>query len=271
MEREEEEYLALLRELMAQPARDTRNAVTRSVFARQLSFDLRDGRLPMLTTKKMSLKMILGELLWFISGSTNVSDLHSRGVHFWDANSSREFLDSRGLDYPEGELGPIYGHQWRKWGNDQLATIVRQLKEDPHSRRIILSAWNVSDLDKMALPPCHVLSQFYVSNGMLSCQLYQRSADAFLGLPFNITSYCLLTHILAHITGLKADRFIHTLGDVHLYDSHLEAATTQLDRSGYEFPRVSFLRDFTIDDIQDDDVIVTGYKSEGLLRAPLIA
>jgi thymidylate synthase len=277
MEREEEAYLALLASLLSRPPRDTRNAITRSIFGKQLTFDLSDGRLPVLTSKRLSIKNILGELLWFISGSTNTADLHARGIHFWDANASREFLDSRGLDYPEGELGPVYGRQWRKWTGadggsvDQLAEVVRQLKKDPYSRRIVLSAWNVADLDKMALPPCHVLCQFYVDDGTLSCQLYQRSADVFLGLPFNITSYCLLTHILAHITGLKPGRFIHTLGDVHLYEVHQEAAIQQLARPGHPFPRIRFTRDFTIDDIKEEDVEVENYLCEPWIRAPMIA
>ena len=203
---------------------------TLSVFGHQMRFDLAEG-FPLLTTKKMHTKSIIYELLWFLRGDTNVKWLREHGVTIWD-----EWADAN------GELGPIYGHQWRAWPRghsgtpDQISTVIADIKHNPDSRRLIVTAWNPADLPMQALPPCHVLFQFYVANGKLSCQLYQRSADVFLGVPFNIASYALLTMMIAEVTGLKPGEFVHTLGDAHLYFNHLDQAREQLKREPYPLP-----------------------------------
>lgn len=205
---------------------------TRSVFGHQMRFNLEDG-FPLLTTKKLHLKSIIHELLWFLKGDTNVKYLRDNGVRIWD-----EWADEN------GDLGPVYGKQWRAWRTwigsdiDQISNVIRQIKENPDSRRLIVSSWNVQELDDMALPPCHLLFQFYVANGKLSCQLYQRSADTFLGVPFNIASYALLTMMMAQVCGLKVGEFIHTIGDAHLYNNHLEQAKLQLTREPKTLPRM---------------------------------
>ncbi len=203
---------------------------TISVFGYQMRFDLSQG-FPLLTTKKMHLKSIIHELLWFLQGSTNTRYLNENGVTIWDEWAR-----------PDGELGPVYGHQWRSWPKsdgshvDQISEVVKSIKSNPDSRRHIISAWNVADLDKMALPPCHLLFQFYVASGKLSCQMYQRSCDIFLGVPFNIASYALLTLMMAQVTGLKPGEFIHTLGDAHIYLNHLEQVNLQLMRTPFPSP-----------------------------------
>jgi len=203
---------------------------TRSVFGYQMRMDLAEG-FPLLTTKKLHLKSIIYELLWFLSGDTNIKYLNEHGVSIWD-----EWADER------GELGPVYGHQWRSWPAadggtiDQISNLVRMIRTNPDSRRLIVTAWNPADVDKMALPPCHCLFQFYVANGRLSCQLYQRSADIFLGVPFNIASYALLTMMMAQVTGLEPGEFVHTFGDAHLYSNHIEQAQEQLGRTPYPLP-----------------------------------
>lgn len=205
---------------------------TISVFGYQMRFDLQEG-FPLLTTKKLHLSSILYELLWFLKGSTNVQYLHENGVTIWDEWAR-----------PDGELGPVYGYQWRSWPKpdgthvDQIARVVESIKNNPDSRRHIVSAWNVGELDKMALPPCHLLFQFYVAGDKLSCQMYQRSCDIFLGVPFNITSYALLTLMMAQVTGLKPGEFIHTLGDAHIYLNHLEQVKLQLTRTPFPLPRM---------------------------------
>ncbi|MDP4266249.1 MAG: thymidylate synthase [Bacteroidota bacterium] len=222
---------------------------TMSVFGYQFRIDLNKG-FPVLTTKKLHLKSIIHELLWFIKGETNIRYLHENGVTIWD-----EWADD------EGNLGPVYGKQWRSWETkdgtiDQLEQVISLIKNNPDSRRILLSSWNVSDIDKMALPPCHVLFQFYVTDGKLSCQLYQRSADIFLGVPFNIASYSLLTMMIAQVTGLKCGEFIHTLGDAHLYLNHIEQAKLQLSREPRELPimkinpEVKSIYDFKYEDFE---------------------
>jgi thymidylate synthase len=227
-----QQYLDLLRHVMnsGYPKADRTGTGTISVFGYQMRFDL-SASFPLLTTKKMHLKSILHELLWFLQGSTNIRYLRENGVTIWD-----EWVR------PDGELGPVYGYQWRSWPKcdgshvDQIANVIRSIRESPDSRRHIVSAWNVADLDKMALPPCHLLFQFYVADGKLSCQMYQRSCDIFLGVPFNIASYSLLTMMIAQVTGLKPGEFVHTLGDAHIYLNHIEQVKLQLSRTPYPGP-----------------------------------
>lgn len=226
---------------------------TRSVFGHQMRFDLSKG-FPMLTTKKLHFKSIVHELLWFIKGQTNVKYLQDNGVRIWNEWAS-----------PEGELGPIYGYQWRSWPDyngshiDQLSEVIQQIRTNPDSRRLIVSAWNVASIPDMALPPCHILFQFYVADGRLSLQLYQRSADCFLGVPFNIASYALLLHMVAQVTGLRPGEFIHTLGDTHIYHNHFTQVQTQLERTPGPLPTLTLnpeikeITDFTFEDITLSD------------------
>lgn len=222
---------------------DRTNVGTLSIFGAQMRFDLRNDAFPLLTTKRVFWRGVVEELLWFIKGSTNAKELQEKNVHIWDANSSREFLDQCGfMDRKEGDLGPVYGFQWRHFGADykscdesyvgqgvdQLNEVIKRIRTNPTDRRIIMSAWNVADLPKMVLPPCHCFVQFYVADDELSCQLYQRSADMGLGVPFNIASYSLLTYMIAHVTGLKPGDFIHTLGDAHVYKNHIEPLKEQV-------------------------------------------
>lgn len=212
--------------------KDRTGTGTISVFGYQMRFNLQDG-FPVLTTKKLHLKSIIHELLWFISGDTNIRYLNENGVKIWDAWADKD-----------GNLGPVYGYQWRSWPADggkkidQLSDVIASIKKSPDSRRHIVSAWNVGELEKMALPPCHLMFQFYVADGKLSCQLYQRSADIFIGVPFNIASYALLTHMVAQATGLKAGDFVHTLGDAHIYLNHIEQVKLQLTRQPYHLPKM---------------------------------
>ena len=236
----------------------------RSVFGRQLRFDLASG-FPLLTTKKLHWRSIVRELLWFLRGDTNIKYLNDNGVSIWN-----EWADDN------GELGPVYGKQWRKWQGangkpiDQLQNAIDQIKSNPHSRRIIVSAWNVADLPQMALPPCHLLFQFYVADGKLSCQLYQRSADIFLGVPFNIASYALLTEMIAHICDLRPGEFIHTFGDAHLYHNHLKAAEKQLKRTPGKLPSLHFARKVeTIDDFDYGDIILRDYEAQPHIPAKI--
>ena len=227
---------------------------TLSVFGHQLRFDLAEG-FPLLTTKRLHTRSIVGELLWFLRGSTNVAWLHEHGITIWD-----EWADA------DGELGPIYGHQWRSWPTpdgghvDQIAAVIESLRTNPDSRRHLVSAWNVGDLPAMALPPCHALFQFYVADGRLSCQLYQRSADVFLGVPFNIASYALLTPLVAQVTGLQAGDLVHTLGDAHLYTNHLDQARLQLTREPRPLPQLHLNPTVTtIDAFELADFEIVGY------------
>lgn len=252
---EELQYLDLCKKILETGVKRTDRTMigTSSVFGASMRFDLRNNTIPLLTTKRVFWKGVVEELLWFISGNTSASLLSERGVKIWDANGSREFLDSIGLEDREvGDLGPVYGFQWRHFGAeyvtmhedyhgkgiDQLRRVIDMIKTEPDSRRIILSAWNPTDLSKMALPPCHLLCQFYVQSGELSCQMYQRSADMGLGVPFNIASYSLLTHMIAHVCNLKAREFIHVIGDAHIYSTHTSAIQEQLLRSPVEFPKL---------------------------------
>ena len=259
-------YLDLMQRILDEGVEkgDRTGTGTRSVFGHQMRIRLDDG-FPLLTTKKIHLKSVVGELLWFISGDTNVRWLREHGISIWD-----EWADD------DGELGPVYGHQWRSWpapnGDtiDQLARVVESLQADPDSRRHIVSAWNVADLDDMALAPCHAFFQFYVADGRLSCQLYQRSADVFLGVPFNIASYALLTHMVAQVTGLEVGDFVHTLGDAHLYLNHLDQAREQLTREPRPLPELWLDPSVrSIDDFTMESIKVTGYDPHPLIKAPI--
>ena len=258
------QYLDLLDDVLAHGVEktDRTGTGTLSVFGRQMRFDL-DGGFPLLTTKKLHISSIIHELLWFIRGDTNVAYLKDNGVSIWD-----EWADDN------GELGPVYGRQWRSWPTavggsiDQLAGVIDEIRNNPDSRRLIVSAWNVADLSRMALPPCHLLFQFYVAGGRLSCQLYQRSADTFLGVPFNIASYALLTMMVAQVTGLGRGEFVHTLGDTHLYSNHLDQARTQLEREPLELPRMGVNPDVTdISEFVYDDFRLEGYQPHPHIKA----
>ena len=245
--------------------RDDRTGTgTLSIFGHQLRFDLRQG-FPALTTKKLFFRSIIHELLWFLSGSSNIRYLTENNVHIWDA-----WADS------EGELGPIYGHQWRHWPDpsggeiDQIRQVVEQIKTRPDSRRHIVSAWNVAEIPNMKLPPCHTLFQFYVAEGRLSCQLYQRSADVFLGVPFNIASYALLTMMVAQVTGLEAHEFVHTFGDIHLYLNHLDQARTQLERTPQPLPKMQINPDCNnVFDFRYEDFRLVDYDPHPHIPAPI--
>ncbi len=250
------QYLDLLNRIMTEGTKkgDRTGTGTISIFGNQMRFNLEDG-FPLLTTKKLHLKSIIHELLWFLAGDTNVKYLQENGVRIWN-----EWADEN------GELGPVYGHQWRSWPDysggtiDQISAVVDQLKHNPDSRRMIVSAWNVAEVDKMALPPCHTMFQFYVADGRLSLQLYQRSADTFLGVPFNIASYALLLQMMAQVSGLKAGDFIHTTGDTHLYLNHLEQAQLQLTREPRPLPMMKINPDVkNIFDFKYEDFELVGY------------
>jgi len=261
----ERQYLNLLADIMADGARrgDRTGTGTLSLFGRQMRFDLAAG-FPLLTTKTVHFKSIVLELIWFLGGQTNVRWLQERGCSIWD-----EWADET------GELGPVYGKQWRSWATpdggsiDQIAGVLQSLREAPESRRHIVTAWNPADVADMALPPCHCLFQFYVADGRLSCQLYQRSADVFLGVPFNIASYALLTHMIAQAVGLEPGEFILTLGDAHLYLNHLDQARRQLDREPYPFPTLRLGPQRDIFAFQAADVRLEGYRAHPAIKAPI--
>ncbi len=261
-----EAYHQLMQRILDHGARktDRTGTGTLSVFGHQMRFDLSQG-FPAVTTKKLHLRSIIHELLWFIRGETNTAYLKENKVSIWD-----EWADS------EGNLGPVYGRQWRSWPTpdgrqiDQLADVIARIKRDPDSRRLIVSAWNVGELEQMALPPCHLLFQFYVADGKLSCQLYQRSADVFLGVPFNIASYALLTMMVAQVTGLALGDFVHTLGDAHLYSNHLEQAQLQLSREPRPLPTMQINPAVTeIDAFTFDDFKLVGYDPHPHIAAPV--
>jgi len=281
---EEHQYLNLVQEIIERgKLKDDRTGVgTLSLFGRQLRFNLHDDLFPLLTTKRVFWRGVVEELLWFIRGSTSAKELSERGVHIWDGNGSRAYLDQYGFnDREEGDLGPVYGFQWRHSGADyvdmhadysgqgvdQLQDVIDRIRTSPNDRRLIVCAWNPKDVSKMALPPCHALIQFYVSDGELSCMMYQRSADMGLGVPFNIASYALLTRMVAHVTGLRPGEFIHNLGDAHVYKNHVLPLKEQLTRTPRPFPRLAIRRQVaSIDDFRADDFELTGYNPHGKIQ-----
>ncbi|HOJ24978.1 MAG TPA: thymidylate synthase [Bacteroidales bacterium] len=258
------QYLDLLQYILDNgiEKNDRTGVGTRSVFGYQMRFDLQNG-FPLVTTKKLHLRSIIYELLWFIHGDTNIKFLHDNNVSIWD-----EWADEN------GDLGPIYGKQWRRWEGkdgkviDQLSWVINEIVKNPNSRRLIVSAWNVAEISEMKLPPCHVLFQFYVANNKLSCQLYQRSADVFLGVPFNIASYALLTHMIAQVTGLQVGEFIHTFGDVHLYLNHIKQAKLQLSREPFALPQLKLNPNVkNIDDFKFEDIEILNYQAHPSIKA----
>ena len=260
------QYLTLLEHVKqnGQKKEDRTGTGTMSVFGYQMRFNLNEG-FPLLTTKKVHLKSVIYELLWFLSGDTNIKFLKDNGVSIWD-----EWADEN------GNLGPVYGHQWRSWPTsegkeiDQISNLINQIKKTPDSRRLIVSAWNVGEINKMKLPPCHCFFQFYVADGRLSCQLYQRSADIFLGVPFNIASYALLTQMIAHVCGLECGEFIHTLGDAHIYTNHIDQVNEQLRRKPKKLPQIKINPSVkSIFDFKYEDFSLEGYDPYPLIKAPV--
>ena len=259
-----QEYLDLLKKVKesGKPKGDRTGTGTLSIFGHQMRFDLQDS-FPLLTTKKIHFKSVAYELLWFLKGDTNIKYLKDNGVSIWD-----EWADEN------GDLGPVYGKQWRDWKgtngfHDQISNVIDQIKNNPNSRRHIVSAWNVAEIPSMALAPCHILFQFYVQEGKLSCQLYQRSADIFLGVPFNIASYALLTHMIANVCGLEVGDFVHTLGDAHLYNNHLKQADEQLTRSPLQPPQIKVAKKNSIDEYVFEDFEIIGYEHHPHIPAPV--
>ncbi len=294
---EEYQYLNLIRDILDKGTwEEGRNGRTKSIFGSMMRFSLVNGQIPILTTKKTAWKTCLKELLWFIRGETDNKLLQAQGVHIWDGNTTREFLDSRGLHlYPEGMIGPGYGYQWRNFGAsyncftgkaidgiehpfngiDQLQPIIDALKDPKQrtSRRLVMTAWNPKQLDQMALPPCHILCQFNVHDGnKLSCSMYQRSVDSFLGQPFNIASYSFLTHLIAKHCGLEAYEFVYFMGNCHLYDNAIEAAETQIQRKPYKFPTVSIknVRE-NINDYEVEDFEIHNYQCHESIKVAMVA
>lgn len=291
--RDENGYLSLLKDVLQNGViKQTRNGNVYSLFGKMISFYDISNKFPLLTTKKMFTKGIIEELLWFLRGSTNATELQEKGVKIWDGNSSREYLDSVGLnDYKEGELGPVYGWQWRKFGKkyksedtngfDQIKYVIEELMKSDYSRRAVLSAWNPSQLNEMALPPCHILYTFYKSNEGLHCAMTMRSSDLFLGLPFNIASTCILTHIIAKVMHIKPCAICINITDAHIYEEHVDAINKQLNNEVKEFPQMKILKDAplyesTVDEkikwilsLTYEDFQILNYESADAIRAPM--
>jgi thymidylate synthase len=294
MNKEEQKYLDMLKDIIENGSerKDRTGIGTHGIFGTQLRFSLDGGKIPMMTSKKTFARGVFEELIFFLRGQTDSKILERKGVNIWQGNTTREFLDKRGLPhYPEGEMGKMYGHQWRSFGKsllsfqedqgllnmkhgvDQIENVIKLLKEDPYSRRIVVNTWNASDLNEMCLAPCHPMFQFYVDNGKLSCSFYMRSSDAFLGLPFNILSYAFLTHILAATVGLEAGELIFMGGDTHVYNNHLDQVRELLTREPYEFPtlkinkKLSSLED--IEELEFTDFEILNYKSHPAIKAPM--
>lgn len=289
---EEDQYLELINKILDKgDITESRNGIVKSVFGNKMEFDLSNNTLPLLTTKRVAYKTCIKELLWFIRGQTSNKLLKEQNVHIWDENGSREFLDSRNLNYRNvDDLGPIYGHQWRHFnadyytsdadytnkGVDQLMYIINALKDpkEKYSRRLIMSAWNPCQLDEMALPPCHVLAQFNVSDeNKLSCALYQRSGDVGLGVPFNIASYSVLTHLIAHYTGLNAHKFVYFLGNAHIYEEHIEPLKEQVQRNPYKFPLIKLRPEVPekIEDYELNNIEVIDYQCHSKIEMKMKA
>lgn len=260
------QYLDLLNNVLESGnlKEDRTGTGTKSIFGYQMRFNLQEG-FPLVTTKKLHLRSIIHELLWFLQGNTNIDYLHQNKVTIWD-----EWADEN------GDLGPVYGKQWRAWETkegkvvDQISELIEQIKTNPNSRRLLVNAWNVGEINNMALPPCHVLFQFYVANGKLSCQLYQRSADIFLGVPFNIASYAILTHMIAQVCNLEVGDFVHTIGDAHLYTNHFDQARLQLSRSPYPLPQLKLNKEIkNILEFKFEDIEILNYQSHPTIKAPI--
>ena len=287
---DEQQYLTLIKKILdSGEVRQTRNSVTKSIFGEKLEFNISE-RIPFITTKKLAWKTVIKELLWFLSGSTDNQKLLDQNVNIWVGNASREYMDSIGFNNREvNDLGPVYGHQWRHFnadykdnhtdymnqGVDQIKQVLHLLKNDPMSRRIILSAWNPSQINQMNLPPCHLLAQFYVnSNNELTCMMYQRSADVGLGLPFNIASYAVLTYILAKLSNLKPKKLIITIGDAHIYENHIETLKEQITRQVFNFPILTLNpnKEYTcVEDFTIDDFTIENYQYHETLKMTIIA
>jgi len=282
---DENQYISLINDILNYGnIVNGRNGNTLTIFGSAMHFNLENSVMPILTTKKVAWKTCAKELFWFLKGSTDNTILQSNNVHIWDANASRDFLDSRNLQHlEENDLGPVYGHQWRFFnaeytdchanymgkGIDQLQFIINCLKDpvERYSRRLVMSAWNPQQLDQMALPPCHVLAQFNVIGDELSCSLFQRSGDVGLGVPFNIASYCFLTHILAKHCGLRAKEFVYYLGNTHIYDDHIEILKEQVKRKPFEFPKINILNIYdSIEDYSLDDIVISDYNSHTSIK-----
>ena len=284
--KEESQYLNLMKEILdSNNIIKGRNGNVISQFGKRMEFDLTKS-FPLLTTKRVGWKTVLRELLWFINGSTDNKLLKDKKVNIWNANASKEFLESRGLTYEEDDLGPVYGFQWRHFGadykdcntnysgkgKDQLKYIIDEIKSNPNSRRLILNSWNASDIDKMALPPCHVMVQFNIDDKFIDCQLYQRSGDMFLGVPFNISSYAFLLCIIGHITGYFPRKLVHILGDSHIYEEHIEAVKEQLSRVPENFPKLNISNELKdIDNIKEEFFNIENYYPQSSIKAPMIA
>jgi thymidylate synthase len=291
MNQEEHQYLDLMREILSDGSlRMTRGgAGTMSLFGKKMEYSLKDDYLPLFTTKKVFFRGIVEELLWMLRGCTNVRELHDKNVHIWDGHSSREFLDERGLDrLPEFDIGAGYGFQMRHFGAtyvdcttdyknkgvDQIKDLINGLKNDPYGRRHIVNNWNVSDLNNMTLPPCHVMFQMYVDENGLSCQMYQRSVDVFLGCVFNVTFYSILTKLIAKCVGLKPHKFIHVMGDAHIYTEHIDACKEQLERNPYPFPKLFIDKDINcledIEKLEFKDFRLEGYDHHPSIKAKMV-